>query len=264
MSSKDRRSRFAAWWKRAIEASGLDWFSPAARRAALDLPRQDSDYTKVVEGIPEEVLQVAVERSDRHFQNRLEQIERIESKAIMLLGTTGITTAFIVGFAGFLANWGAVASFGMICALSVVFALVVLALLMTVLLASLAVGVTTHQRLDDAHIANLSKEPPGGVSRRLVLDYLRAARHEQGIASRKGAYLIAAQMWFRNAIILVLVLTCMLAIFLPISRILTVKDVVASSARLPESIVNGHGSEYLPSQSVIPVQTSSLQVFPSA
>lgn len=262
MSSKGDRSRFARLWKRAIEGSGLDWFSPVARRAALDPPRQDSSYTEVVEAIPENVLEVAVERSNQYLRDRMEQIETIESKAIRLLGATGITTAFVVGFAGFLANWGTVASFGMICALSVVFAFVVAALLGTVLLASLAVGVTTHQRLDDAHIVNLSKESPGRVSRRLVLDLLRAARHEQGIASKKGAYLIGAQVWFRNAIFLVLVLTCMLAALLPISRSLTAKDVVTTSAGPSDSIVNGHGSEYLPSQSVLPLQTSPLQAVP--
>lgn len=108
----------------------------------------------------------------------------------------------------------------MTCVLSVAFALVVLALLMAILLASQAVGLATHSRLDAGHILNLSKDPPGTVSRQLVVDQLSSAALEKRIANRKGTYLIGAQTWFRNAVVLILILACLLAVFLPVSRLL--------------------------------------------
>jgi len=221
MASSTDGSRFAGLWKKLGEASGIDWFSRTARRNALDRAAEDPEdgFREAVERIPEEALQVAEERSGQYLQQQKEQVQRIESKAITLLGTTGITTAFIVGFAGFLASWGAMAYLAMTCALSVTFALVVVALLITILLSSHAVGVSTHRRVDADHIVGLSVEPPSAVSRQLVLDQLRSARHEQRIANRKGTYLIGAQTWFRNAVVLILILAVMLAVFLPVSRL---------------------------------------------
>lgn len=222
MASSTEESRFVRWLRKIAEASGIDWFSRTARRSALDSAAQGLTYgfSEAAEGIPEEALKIATERSSQYLAQQTEQVQRIESKAITLLGTTGITTAFIVGFAGFLASWGAVASLAMTCVLSVAFALVVLALLMTILLASQAVGVATHRRLDAGHILNLSKESPGTVSRQLVVDQLSSAAFEKRIANRKGTYLMGAQTWFRNALVLILILACLLAVFLPISRLL--------------------------------------------
>ncbi len=136
--------------------------------------------------------------------------DRIESKAYNILGVTGISTAFITGVTSLLSDK---ASPIHIWLTLIVYFLIVFALTITVLLASrvVIVGDYKYSYPDISDVFNMGTQDLLETKKERLASYLFSYSKNLQIHNQKASYLTASQIWFRNAIILFLVLSVALA-----------------------------------------------------
>jgi hypothetical protein len=205
-----------------IERLGLDWFviligKPAFEDAPLPHPvtlREAREGFRDLEG---EKLDDALEYCDALLEREDDRSDKIESKAFTLIGITGIATAFITGFAGLLLDREKLALAPILILAAALYILVVLALMFTIYLAVKVVTVGdyvfTYPSAND--ILELSKASLQYVKRERAASLFYSFTQNQQVVNRKATYLGGAQLWFRNSVVLLLVLTILLALYAP-------------------------------------------------
>jgi len=208
---------------KVIERLGLDWFvilggKSAFEDAPLPYPMTLSEIRDKFGDLQEkEKLDDAIEYCTGLLKREEDRSDKVESKAFTLIGITGIATGFITAFAGLLLDRGKIASTPVLIAAAVLYILVVVSLMWTIFLAMKVVTIGAYLftypsandifRLSDANLHYVKRE-------RAVSLFYSFAQNVQ-VVNRKATYLGGAQLWFRNSIILLLVLTLFLAIYTP-------------------------------------------------
>ena len=147
-------------------------------------------------------------------ENRL---DKIESKALTLIGITGIAAGFIVAFAGLLFDWGKISSIFALVIASALYVFVVISLMLTIFLAIKVVNIGdyrwTYPSAND--IFGLTDASLSYVKRERVISLFYSFAHNIRVVNRKATFLGGAQLWFRNSIILLLSITLFSATYIP-------------------------------------------------
>jgi hypothetical protein len=209
---------------KAIEHLGLDWFAlligkSAFEDAPLPYPATLSEVRKKFGDLRDkEKLDDAIEYCGSLLKREEDRSDKIESKAFTLIGITGIATGFITGFAGLLLDRGKITSTWVLKPAAVLYILVVISLMWTIYLAVKVVIVGdyrfTYPSAND--IFDLSNATLNHVKRERAASLFYSFAQNVQVVNRKATYLGGAQLWFRNSIVLLLVLTLLLAVCAPL------------------------------------------------
>ena len=161
------------------------------------------------ENTVEDELAFSMDLLDHEEQRR----DSMERKAFTLLGTTGVATAFVVGFAGLMLDGSKLGVGVFMGCVAVLYFVIVSALLLTILLALRVVEVGTYRfaypGVDE--VRHLGEVPLIVAKRERAGTVLRCFERNHAVVNGKANYLIGAQVWFRNAMVLLFLLATLLA-----------------------------------------------------
>jgi hypothetical protein len=177
---------------------------PEIRKAFANLRGED----KV-----DDAVQYCQDLLDRE-ENRLEIVER---KAYTLISVTGIAASFAVGFSGLvLSNYGSMPQ-PLLLPVAIVFVLLMGSLFVTAYLGSRVVEVGEYRLAYPSanDIFTLSGEKLTSVRLERAASLFYSFAHNAQVVNRKATYLIGGQLWFRNFIALLLLISGMIAFSLP-------------------------------------------------
>lgn len=211
--------------KTLAERLGLDWigvlFRAIARRGWYEppippYPYEAAEIDKRLGQLTHQRIEYALAYCTTLHERALSRSEKIESKAVLLLGTTGITSAFVVGFASFLLSSGKDFPTGFLVAGAVCYFALILALVMTILLASRVVAVEKYTYPGAQRVFRFSSSSVTETKRQHVIDLFESFAKNVHVANTKATYLIGAQKWFVNAIVILLFIALLIAIYIPL------------------------------------------------
>lgn len=239
---------------RVVEQIGLDWFVILAGRPAFEEATNQhtlADLRSVFAQVKEEgALDDAINYCSTLLKREDEREHQIESKAHTIIGFMGIATAFSLGFADLLIDRAQVASSWALVLIALLYLMVVSSFLWTIFLASKAVAVFeyrfTQPLADD--ILTLSKASLDDVKRERAASLFYSVAQNSQMVTRKGTYLGGAQLWFRNSIVVLLVLTLVLAVFILVVPV------------PPPGLDASAQPTMAPSQTLQPVPTQTLAI----
>jgi hypothetical protein len=208
-------SLLARAWHAICDFSGIDYLPYLAWKHFAD-----DSHSRIPNAGPllgelsnPEALKEALQYAATLLQHEEQRLDSMERKAFTLLGTTGVATPFVAGFAVVILDRSKLGTgFALQCAAGL-YLLVVVALLCTVFLALRAVEVGryrfTYPDLDEAR--RLSEVPFAQAQRERAETLFRCFRLNHTVVNNKANYLIGAQVWFRNTIVVLLFLTVLVA-----------------------------------------------------
>jgi len=241
---------------KVIELIGLDWFviltgKPAFEDAPLPYPTNFSEIREKFESLKDDKkLDEAVEYCSSLLKRENDRSDKVESKAFILIGITGIiATGFITGFASLLLDRNKVTSTWVSIPAAVLYILVVISLMWTIFLAMKVVAISDYRFSSPSanDIFRLADASLGYVKRERAASLFYSFAQNNRVVNRKATYLGGAQLWFRNSIILLLVLTLILAIYVPFQALSTVTQIPAPTT-VPTATIQ-----------LVPTPTSTLQ-----
>lgn len=204
-----------------VEQIGLDWFILLAGKPAFEdvPPPHLSELSEIRQEFSDltgdEKLDYAIHYCESLLKREDERSDKIESKAFTLIGITGTATGFITGFASLLLTQGKFRSDRILIAAIILYILVVISLMWTIYLAVQVVIVGgywfTYPSGDD--ILKLPNASLSYIKRERVASLFYSLVQNTRVVNRKATFLGGAQLWFRNSIVLLLVLTLLLAVY---------------------------------------------------
>ena len=221
---------------RILEVTGLDWFvvltgQPAFEDAALPYPSTLAEIRDKLDIVDDkDKLDDAVEFCQDLLDREMERADRIEAKAFTLLGITGIGTAFITGFAALLLDRGKIASTPALITAAILFILAAVSFLWTISLATrvVAIGRYRFTRPSANDVFLLSSASLLTVKHERAVSLFHSFAQNVRQVDRKATYLGGAQLWFRNSITLLLILTFFLTLYLVVRTLAPAPGMPAS------------------------------------
>jgi len=168
-------------------------------------PTKLKEIESKVEGLTGKKIEDSLSYCKEMLDSENRRGEKIEKKASSLLGVTGISTAFITGVMSLISDNQIPILFWLIL---VQYILIVLSLTLTVLLASrvIIVGEYKYAYPDISDVLRIGSQNLEKVKIERISSYLYCYANNYKIHNSKASYLIGAQSWFRNTIILFLLL----------------------------------------------------------
>jgi hypothetical protein len=208
------------------ERIGFDWIPIVIGMSSLEdtPPPSDASLSEMRQSFSavedKEKLDYAIEYCDQLLKREDDRSDKIESKAFTLIGITGIATGFITGFAGLLLDRDKLVSNWILIPSAALYILVALSLIMTVLLAVkvIVVGDYWFSYPSASDILTVSRTSLNYFKRKYATSLFYSFNKNVQAVNRKATYLGGSQLWFRNSIVLLLLLTLILAgyaFFLP-------------------------------------------------
>jgi hypothetical protein len=220
-----------------IEKLGLDWLPILFGRIPFHIEAPDaqsrlSEIRASFSGLEEEKVDEALTYCDGLLKREDERSAKIESKAFTLIGTTGIATAFITGFAALLLDRGKISSLLVLMIGALGYILAVAALIFTVYLAVKVVTVGDYKFTypSASDILKLATQNLIDVRRERAASLLFSYEQNAITVNYKATYLGGAQLWFRNSIVLLSGLTMVLAIYAPFTSSAPASNVAISTS----------------------------------
>ncbi len=212
--------------RRIVETLGLDWLvmligRPAFTEAPSPNPFTFADIRTKFGYLQDDAkLDDAIAHCTKLLEREDSRVDKIESKAFTLIGTTSIAAGFITGFAGLLLDRGKIDSPPILIAVAVLYILIAFSLIWTVHLARKVVSVPdykfTYPSAND--IFALAHDSIQDVKRERTISLFYSFASNRRIADRKATYLSGAQTWFRNSIVLLVILALVLALLALLPR----------------------------------------------
>lgn len=208
---------------KVIERLGLDWLviligKPPFEDAPLPYPMSLKEARERFGDLEGEKLDDALEYCGELLTREDDRSDKIESKAFRFIGITGIAAGFIAGFPALLLDREKLALIPVLLVVAGLYVPVVLSLMFTIYLAVKVVTVGdyvfTYPSASD--IFELSEASLQYVKRKRAASLFYSFAQNHGVANRKATYLGGAQLWFRNSVVLLLVLTLLLALYTPL------------------------------------------------
>ena len=203
------------------EAFGLDWLLVLAGKSPFkDPPLYD---TATIAQIRERFgdmrggkkLDDAVAHCTALVKREEERSEAIESKAFTLTATAGIAASFIVAFGSLLLDRAKLDNTPLLWITAIFYILAVLALVLTVYVALRVVRVGdyvfAYPSPEDIFVLSTGTLADVKLERAASLYYSYV--RNLAVVNRKASYLQGAQLWFRNSVVLLLVLAFTLATY---------------------------------------------------
>jgi hypothetical protein len=206
-----------------IERTGLDWFvlligKPAFVEDSLPYPTTLKEIREKFGDLTEkEKLKDAMEYCAILLDREEKRSDKVESKAFTLIGITGIAAGFIIGFAGLLLDQGKIPSDLVLVLAAVLYILVVLSLMWAIFLSVkvVTVGDYTYTYPSANDIFDLADSPLQSVQKERAASLFFSFVQNHRVVNRKATFLNGSQLWFRNSIFLLLLLTLLLAFYIP-------------------------------------------------
>jgi len=201
------------------ERVGLNWFSLlvgklAFEDAPLPYPATLPEVRQRLGSLGKKKLDDALEYCNGLLEREEKRLDKVESKAFTLIGITGIAAGFITGFAGLFLDRDKITSLWALIPAAILYILVVISSMLTIFLAIKVVTVGdyrfTYPKATD--IFDLSRVSLEAVRRERAASLFYSFAQNCRVVNRKATFLSGAQLWFRNSIILLLILTFFLAI----------------------------------------------------
>jgi hypothetical protein len=244
-----------------IEELGLDWFglllghSPLASSAAGSLP-SSSEVRSRFSGMRGRRLDDALTYCAGLLEREDSRAETIESKAASLIGITGVATGLITGIGGLLLDPTKIGSW-LFWPATIIYMLIIVSLMWTIYLSVRVVKVGdysfTYPSAPD--IFNQAGDSLLKVKRERVASLYFSFSRNSLVVNRKATFLIGAQKWFRNAVVLLLLVALILAgsalLFRPLAA---VSKSPATIAPLPSTVKQlTNPTPVVPTETSIPV-----------
>jgi hypothetical protein len=189
------------------------------------------------------------------FEEEMKRGGKIENKAYSLIGVTGVSAAFITGIPKLLPEktigfflWHNIS-------IMVVYILIVISLTFTILLASRVVIVGGYKFAypDVTDIFNINSQSLLSIKKERLNAYLYCYINNCKIHNIKASFLIGSQIWFRNTIILFLILAFILA-----PSIFSDLNGVSQNPPTTATIVNSSIQVIITSQPTAVIQATSI------
>jgi hypothetical protein len=157
----------------------------------------------------EKKVNEAILYSKEIYDSENKRLEVIENKAHNLLAVTGIATAFVIGVSDILPSDK---SLTVQIIFSFLYLIIAFSLILTILSSFRVI------KVGDYKIASLEIEDVFGLSTSTILfhkidvlaSYIYSYKNNEHINNKKAIFLIGAQKWFRNSIILFLIFSIFL------------------------------------------------------
>lgn len=147
------------------------------------------------------------------FNDEEKRRSEIDSRASMLIGITGIAAGFITGFAPASLN-NAPYPTALRAVIIILYVLIGSSFLITILISRRAIqmGKYEYSQPDPSDVLSLREWSQQFFYRNLAAKLLYSFERNVVLNNRKATYVIGAQDWFRNAIVLMLMLLACLAL----------------------------------------------------
>lgn len=210
---KGIKTKLAAFF----ENTGLDWLLvivdesrhfPYSKKPQQD--RQDQIRSNL-EQLGEEELKYTAEFLKAQYQEENERQRITESKANQIIGFSAISMSFVVAFAEVVSLGGgggpAIRSLT-----TLTYCLIGLSFLITVLLAFRATSVSTYQQPNLEVVSGASGQTLGKMRLDFAVSLQASYEHNHQVVNDKATYLLGAQLWLRNVIILLVSMVLLHAI----------------------------------------------------
>ena len=168
-------------------------------------PTKLSDIKEKIQNLDAKKIDEALKYSKELLDEESARGEKAESKAYNLIGVTGIATAFITGISSLFPKETQPSSLSVILILAF-YILIVVSLTLTVLLASRAITVRSYTRPDISDIFQMGSQSLKEVSIDRLATYMYCYAKNCQAHNIKVSYLIGAQLWFRNSVVIFLIL----------------------------------------------------------
>lgn len=205
--------------KRLLELIGLDWLPILiGRKPFVDAPLPFPSLSEVQQAVSileTDKLDDTFNYCDGILRREESRLDKIESKAFTLIGVTGIAAAFITGFASLLLDRAKFPASPLLVLAAIFYVVVIFSLIFTVFLALKVVAIGAY-RLSYPGIAELTKLPGQALidaKRNRIVSLYYSITTNTSVINSKGTFLGAAQLWFRNSMLLLFALTFTLATY---------------------------------------------------
>lgn len=179
-------------------------------------PAKINGILENVQNLGSKKLDEALKYSKQLLDEEDTRGEKAENKAYNLIGVTGISAAFITGISKLIPEKSYLIPPSLsIILLSICYVLIVIGLTLTVLLASRAVLVRSYTRPDIADIFLMKSMSIKQIKTNQLATYIYCYNKNEQIHNIKLSYLMGAQLWFRNSVVLFLILAfALISIFI--------------------------------------------------
>lgn len=198
---------------RIIETLGIDLFPYAIgtvefKSDAPFEPTKLGDIQNQVKDLDAKKLDDALVYSKGLLDDESSRGEKLESKAYNLIGVTGISAAFITGISSLIPSELQPFHPMLLGTLLFIYILIVISLTVTVLLASrvVIVGNYRYSFPDIADVFKMNGQSAIEIKKDRLTTYIYCYAKNNQIHNIKASYLIGSQLWFRNSVVLFLLL----------------------------------------------------------
>ncbi len=196
-----------------FEALGIDLIPYAIGSSKFESnpPFEPTKLTEIrdqVKALNGKKLDEALEYSKKLFAEEDERGGKIESKAFNLIGVTGISAAFVTGISSLFPKDAQITFPFPVVILLIFYIFIVIALTLTILLASrvVIVGAYKYSFPDASDVFRMNTQTLIETKKDRLASYLYCYSRNSQIHNIKASYLIGAQLWFRNSVVLFLIL----------------------------------------------------------
>ncbi len=197
-------------FRNLADVLGLDVISYALgfKKFTSTVPFQPSKFKEIedkVHDLADKKLDDALAFSKEILDGENDRGDIIENKAHNLIGVTGISTAFVTGVTSLISDNVEPIFFWLI---PVLYVFIVLSFTFTVLLASrvVIVGEYKYASPEISDVFNMRTQDLNEARKERLASYIYCYGKNFQVHNIKASYLIASQIWFRNAVILFLFL----------------------------------------------------------
>lgn len=193
-------------------------------RPLEQVPGLPSAYEEIQAGLAMEdsgKIREALDFCKGLFEREEERTRTLESKAITLTGFTGLTTAFVSGFAALLLDAEKIPCRPILVVLVVLYVLLVYSFIRTILCALRVVRVGDPYRFTSPaprDIFRLKTDEIDNIRRERAVDFFHSYVKNHAINNDKAGYLMSAQRGFATATLLLFLITIVFASYVFLSR----------------------------------------------
>lgn len=207
---KDKLSGF-------LNTTGLIWLPIViSERYYKPHSRLDSDLTDGFEAhhakLNSEQIKEVVQELSRLMIDEEKRQDKIESKALSLMGFIGLSSAFVIALVTLVGNVQYPTPLRQV--IVVVYALILISLMLTIVLAIKAIRVGKYSFMSP-YVGNIwqrSGKNEVAYHRDQARDLLKSYIYNRAIINDKAEFVSGAQDWFRNTILLLMFLTILIVI----------------------------------------------------
>lgn len=206
------------WLEKLVDKTALNWLpiilvDSKFKKFSRPTSKRRREIKAKIDEIEGDVLQVLITQFEKLNTEDDKRRVEIDSKASTLIRFTGVVIGVVVGFSPFLLGIISLDQPFQI-TITILYLFVGVFLIFTIILAQRAVeiGKGVYMTPNPSDILGLRDWNKETIYRQLAADLLISYENNLAVINDKAAYTRGAQDWFRNSIVFLFVLMCMLAL----------------------------------------------------